>query len=152
MLDMAKSIRQQAEQMKGTLPQSDIDDMLANAAEIEAGAKAGAFSAPKADGPVPISTRIAREHQGRLEWLMAEEACVGFQWENWRTFEITVGPVLTERNRRCKAAFSEFEAYFKLTRAGQGGAEADRHLEAYERLAHEVVDYFTAQTGSAPRS
>ncbi|QIK79401.1 hypothetical protein G7077_11300 [Sphingomonas piscis] len=146
MLEMAKTIRAQAEQLKSSLSPDDYQAMLDSAAQIEKDVKAGGFSAPAGQEVPSISKKISDEHNGRLEWLTAEEACVGFQWENWRTYAMTVGPALPGRNQRCKAAFAEYETYFKLARDGRG-AEANRHLEAYERLAHEAVDYFNANKG-----
>lgn len=139
MLDMARQIRAQAAQMKDQLSSEDYADMLAQAAQIEQDVRDGGFSAPLAKEPVPLSTRIADAHQGRLDWLDGEAACVGYGWENHRTFVSNYGD--PERDRLCRTAFAHFETYFLMVRGGRGGAAAELHLEAYDRAARAAVNY-----------
>ena len=140
MLDMARQIRSQAAQMKDQLSSEDYADMLAQAAQIEQDVRDGGFSAPAAEEPVPVSKRIADAHQGRLDWLDGEAACVGYGWENHRTFVSNYGD--PERDRLCRTAFAHFETYFLKVRNGGGGAAAEPSLEAYDRAAQAAVDYY----------
>lgn len=140
MLDMARQIRAQAAQMKDTLSPEDHADMLAQAAQIEQDVRDGGFSAPVAQEPVTLSKRIADAHQGRLDWLDGEAACVGYGWENHKRFVSNYGD--PERDRLCRTAFAHFERYFLTVREGGGSAAAEPHLEAYDRAAQAAVDYY----------
>lgn len=140
MLDMARQIRAQAAQLKGQLSPEDYADMLAQAAQIEQDVRDGGFSAPVAQEPVTLAKRIADAHQGRLDWLDGEAACVGYGWENHRKFVSKYGD--PERDRLCRAAFGHFETYFLMVRGGSGDAAAEPHLEAYDRAARAAVAYY----------
>jgi hypothetical protein len=140
MLDLARQVRAQAAQMKDSLPPEDVADLLRQADEIEQGVRDGAYSAPVAKEPITISKRIADAHQGRLDWLARETACVGYAWENHRTFVSNYGD--PERDRLCRTAYAHFEEYFLVTRSGNGGARSDRALEAYDGAARAAVDYY----------
>ena len=140
MLDMARQIRAQAAQMRGQLSAEDYADMLAQAAQIEQDVSDGGFSTPVAQEPVTLSKRIADAHQGRLDWLDGEAACVGYGWENHRRFVSNYGD--PERDRLCRTAFAHFETYFLMVRNGSGSAAAEPHLEAYDRAAQAAVGYY----------
>lgn len=140
MLDMARQIRAQAAQMKSQLSPADYADMLAQAAQIEQDVRDGGFSVPVAKEPVTLSKRIADAHQGRLDWLDGEAACVGYGWENHRTFVSNYGDA--ERDRLCRAAFAHYEKYFLTTRNGGGSAAGEPELAAYDRAAQAAVDYY----------
>lgn len=114
--------------------------MLAQAAQIEQDVRDGGFSAPVAKEPVTLSKRIADAHQGRLDWLDGEAACVGYGWENHRTFVSNYGD--PERDRLCRTAFAHFEKYFLMVRDGSGGAAAEPHLEAYDQAAQAAMAYY----------
>ncbi|MBX3485392.1 hypothetical protein [Phenylobacterium sp.] len=141
MLDMARQVRAQAEQLRAHLSPEDYADMLAQAAQIEQDVRDGGFSAPVAREPVTLSKRIADAHQGRLDWLDGEAACVGYGWENHRTFVSNYGD--PERDRLCRKAFAHFETYFRITRDGAGAGEP--HLAAYDEAARAAVDYYAAR-------
>lgn len=140
MIALARKMREDAEKMRGSLPDADIAEMLKQADEIEQGAKDGAFNAPPPPEPT-LSKRIADAHGGRLEWLAREEACVGYAWETYKTFAFTPGQV-TERDRLCRAAYAHWDRYFVMVRDGSGSAAADPHLAAYDKAAQAAVDYF----------
>ncbi|HEX7944085.1 MAG TPA: hypothetical protein VF495_05430 [Phenylobacterium sp.] len=140
MLDMARQIRAQAAQMKATLSPEDYADLLAQAAQIEQDVRDGGFSAPVAKEPDTLSKRIADAHQGRLDWLDGEAACVGYGWENHRTFVSNYGD--PERDRLCRTAFAHYERYFLTVRNGAGSAAGEPHLAAYDRAAQAAVDYY----------
>ena len=140
MLNMASQIRAQAAQMKEMLSPTDYADMLSQAAQIEQDVRDGGFAIPVAKEPLTLSKRIADAHQGRLDWLDGEAACVGYGWENHRTFVSNYGD--PERDRLCRKAFAHFERYFLITRDGGGSAAAEPHLEAYDRTAQAATDYY----------
>lgn len=140
MLDLARQLRAQAAQMKDSLPPEDVADLLSQAEQIEKDVRDGGFSVPVAQEPVSVSKRIADAHQGRLDWLDGEAACVGYGWENHRTFVSNYGD--PQRDRLCRAAFAHFETYFLTQRNGGGSAASDPHLVAYDRAAQAAVDYY----------
>ena len=140
MLDLARQLRTQAAQMKDQLPPEDIADLISQAEQIEQGVKDGAYSAPVTQAPVSVSKRIADAHEGRLDWLFGKAACVGYGWENHRTFVSNYGD--PERDRLCRTAFAHYETYFLITRDGRGSAASDTHLEAYDRAAQAAMDYY----------
>lgn len=139
MIELARKMRAQAEQMKGSLPSEDIAEMLKQADEIEEGARAGGFNAPPPE--VTLSQRIADAHEGRLDWLFGKAACVGYGWETYKTFAFTPG-VVTERDRLCRVAYAHWDKYFTLTRDGAGSAAAEPHLAAYDKAAQAAVDFY----------
>jgi len=140
MLDLARQLRAQAAQMKDSLSPEDVADLLRQAEEIEQGVRDGGYSAPVTQAPVALSDRIAAAHDGRLDWLDGEAACVGYGWENHRTFVSNYGD--TKRDGLCRTAFAHFERYFLLTRSGGDRAEAERSLDAYDRAAQAAVAYY----------
>ena len=136
---MARQMRAQAAQLKGQLSPEDYADMIAQAAQIEQDVRDGGFSAPPTKEPISLAKRIADAHQGRLDWLDGEAACVGYGWENHKTFASNYGD--PERDRLCRAAFAHFEKYFLMVRSGSGSEAAESHLEAYDRAAQAAVEY-----------
>lgn len=143
MLNLAKQLRAQAEQMKDSLPPEDIASLISQAEEIEQGVRDGGYSTPVAAEPVSVSKRIADAHQGRLDWLDGEAACVGYGWENHRTFKSNYGDA--KRDELCRAAFARYEEYFRKARNGAGSAATDPLLEAYDRAAQAAVDYYAGK-------
>lgn len=141
MLEMAKKIRAQAEQMKGQLPPEDIAEMLKQADEIEQGAKAGGFNAPPPPPP-GVAQRIADAHGGRLEWLRTETACAGYDRENYTTYRLTTGDRDAERDVLCRKAFGYWAEYFRVTVNGGGTAAGDPLLIAYDKAAQAAVDFY----------
>jgi hypothetical protein len=144
MLDLARQLRSQAAQMKDQLPPEDIADLISQAEQIEKDVRDGGFSAPVAQAPVSVSKRIADAHQGRLDWLDGEAACVGYGWENHRTFVSNYGD--PDRDRLCRTAFAHYEKYFLTARNGAGSAATDPLLEAYDRAAQAAMDYYARKT------
>lgn len=140
MLDLARQLRSQAAQMKDTLPPEDVADLIRQAEEIEQGVRDGGYSAPVAEQPVSLADRIAGEHEGRLDWLDGEAACVGYGWENHRTFVSNYGDA--KRDQLCRTAFGHFERYFLLTRDGGDRAQALTALDAYDKAAQAAVAYY----------
>jgi hypothetical protein len=140
MLDIARQLRTQAAQMKDQLSAEDVADLISQAEQIEKDVRDGGFSVPVAQEPMTISRRIAAAHEGRLDWLFGKAACVGYGWENHRTFVSNYGD--PERDRLCRTAFAHYETYFLTARNGGGSAASDPHLEAYDRAAQAAVDYY----------
>lgn len=140
MLDLARQLRAQAAQMKDQLPPEDVADLISQAEQIEKDVRDGGFSVPVAKEPVSVSKRIADAHQGRLDWLDGEAACVGYGWENHKRFVSNYGD--PERDRLCRTAFAHYETYFLTARNGAGSATTDPLLQAYDRAAQAAVDYY----------
>jgi hypothetical protein len=140
MLDLARQLRTQAAQMKDQLPAEDIADLTSQAEQIEKDVRDGGFSVPVAQAPISVAKRIADAHEGRLDWLFGKAACVGYGWENHRTFVSSYGD--PERDRLCRTAFAHYETYFLTARNGGGSAASDPHLEAYDRAAQAAMDYY----------
>lgn len=140
MLDLARQLRAQAAQMKGSLPPEDVADLLRQAEEIEQGVRDGGYSAPVAVEPPSLAKRIADAHGGRLDWLAHEVACVGYAWENYRTFVSNYGD--PERDRLCRIAYGHYANYFLTARDGAGSAKTDPLLAAYDEAAKAAVDYY----------
>jgi len=141
MLELARKLRVQAEQMRGQLPPADIAEMLKQADETEAGAKGGAFNAPPPPPP-GLAQRIQEAHGGRLEWLGRETVCAGYSWENYRTYRLRTGDSDPERDALCQTAYRHWEDYFLTIRNGGGSAKAEASLAAYDRAAQEAVDFY----------
>ena len=139
MLDLARQLRAQAAQLKDQLPREDVADLISQAEQIEKDVRDGGFSVPVAKEPVSVSKRIADSHQGRLDWLDGEAACVGYGWENHKRFVSNYGD--PERDRLCRTAFAHYETYFLTARNDAGSAATDPLLEAYDRAAQAAVDY-----------
>lgn len=144
MLDLARQLRTQAAQMKDQLPPEDIADLISQAEQIEKDVRDGGFSVPVAQEPVSVAKRIADAHQGRLDWLDGEAACVGYGWENHKRFVSNYGD--PERDRLCRTAFAHYETYFLTARNGGGSAASDPHLEAYDRAAQAAMDYYARKS------
>ncbi|SCY61933.1 hypothetical protein SAMN05660666_02276 [Novosphingobium aromaticivorans] len=147
MAEVVRQLRLTADRMEGQLPASDIADMRRQADDLERENKLGAFSASSAP---PVSKRaaerIAAEHGGRLDWLDQHPACVGYGWENYRTFRLASGDRDAERDVLCQRAFGNYAAYMAGQRAGDfAGSDALR--EAYDKAAHAAVDFFERRTG-----
>lgn len=140
MLDLARQIRAQAAQMKDSLPPEDIADMLSQAEQIEKDVRDGGHSVPVAPQPVSLAQRITEAHGGRLDWLAHEVACVGYAWENYRTFVSNYGDA--ERDRLCRVAYGHYATYFLTARDGAGTAKTDPLLSAYDKAAQAAVDYY----------
>lgn len=140
MLSLARQIRAQAAQMKDSLPPEDIADLIRQAEEIEQGVREGGYSAPVAQEPVSLAKRITDAHGGRLEWLARETACVGYSWENHRTFVSNYGDA--ERDRLCRLAYGYYAEYFRIAREGGGTVRSDPSLAAYDKAAQAAVDYY----------
>ncbi|HKP80024.1 MAG TPA: hypothetical protein VJU34_12955 [Phenylobacterium sp.] len=140
MLDLARQLRAQAAQMKDSLPPEDVADLLRQAEELEQGVRDGGFSAPVSSEPAGVAKRIADAHGGRLDWLAVETACVGYSWENHRTFVSNYGDA--ERDRLCRTAYAHYADYFLTARNGGGTALSDPPLAAYDRAAQAAVDYY----------
>ena len=159
---MAAHLRKSAQEMRALLTPEQMAQMLETADELDRKVAEGAFRAastgPAPDfrparvapagakpqpGMLPASERIRAEHNGRLDWLVKEEACSGFIWETADSFRMQTGDRDDERNAMCAAAWREYRTYFVLTR-DQGGypAEAMRAIERYEKAAHAVVDFY----------
>ncbi|TAJ72389.1 MAG: hypothetical protein EPO51_09805 [Phenylobacterium sp.] len=140
MLDLARQIRAQAAQMKDSLPPEDVADLIRQAEEIEQGVKDGGYSAPVAPEPVSLAKRIAEAHGGRLDWLARETACVGYSWENHRTFVSNYGD--PRRDALCRTAYGHYAEYFRIARDGGGTVRSDPPLAAYDKAAQAAVDYY----------
>lgn len=137
----AAQLRALAKQMEGQLPAQDIADMLTQADEIEKGANEGAFNAgPLAEDNDPVS-RLTREH-GRVEWLSKYSVCTGFRDNDYRTFKMTVGDRLAERNAMCREIYGHYTRYFEASKNGNGGPAADAELEAYDRGAKAAIAFY----------
>lgn len=140
MLDLARQIRAQAAQMKDTLPPEDVAEMIRQAEELEQGVKDGGFSAPVAQTRVDVAKRLADAHDGRVDWLAREAACVGFSWENHRTFVSNYGDA--ERDRLCRTAYAHYADYFLTLRDGGPASRYEPALEAYDKAAQAAVAYY----------
>lgn len=139
---MIAQMRQTAASMKGQLPQSDIDEMLRSADELEHANRQGAFKAPEpVENPDDIITHMTRHHGSRFEWLIRETACAGYQWETWRVYNVKTGDRDDQRNVLCKRAYALFEQYFYLGRDGNR-AQAMEKLSAFDKAAHAAVDFY----------
>lgn len=142
--DMAQVIRQMretAERMRGQLPPEDIAEMLRNADELERENRKGSFAPVAAPASPPIIVHMEKVHGAIFEWLMRTTTCAGYQWENWRTYDITTGAHIAERNAGCKRAFSLYERYFIAAR-NSDQRTALPLLAEYDRAAHEIVDAY----------
>jgi hypothetical protein len=140
MLDLARQLRAQAVQMKDSLPPEDVADLIRQAEEIEQGVKDGGYSAPVSSEPASLAKRITDAHGGRLDWLAHETACVGYSWENHRTFVSNYGD--PPRDALCRTAYGHYAEYFRIARDGGGTARSDPALAAYDKAAQAAVDYY----------
>jgi hypothetical protein len=140
MLDLARQLRAQAAQMKDSLPAEDVADLIRQAEEIEQGVKDGGYSAPVAQERVSVAKRLSDAHGGRVDWLARETACVGYSWENHRTFVSNYGDA--ERDRLCREAYAHYATYFLTLRDGGPASRYEPALEAYDQAAQAAVAYY----------
>lgn len=140
MMDLVRQLRAQAAEMKGKLPPEDIADILRQADELEQGVKDGGFSAPVAVEAPSVAKQIADAHEGRVDWLARETACVGYSWENHRTFVSNYGD--PERDRLCRTAYAHYADYFVTLRDGGPAAAYEPKLAAYDRAATAAVAHY----------
>jgi len=142
MRKMIAQLRETAAKMKGQLPQSEIDEMLQQANELEQANGDGAFTvAEKPEDPNDIIVHMSQVHGARFEWLIRETACAGYQWETWRVYHLDTGDRDAERDKLCKRAYALYEEYFYLARDGRK-AQADPKLAAFDKAAHQAVDFY----------
>ncbi len=139
---MIAQMRQTAKDMQGKLPQSDIDEMLRSADELERENAKGAFTTTAAaKDPNDIVVHMEQVHNSRYEWLIRETACAGYQWETWRVTHLDTGDRDAERDVLCKRAYALYEEYFYLARDGNR-APAMVKLAAFDKAAHAAVDFY----------
>ncbi|GAA4010639.1 hypothetical protein GCM10022211_26400 [Sphingomonas humi] len=140
---VVRQMRETAEKMRGQLPADQIAQMLRDADELERETKAGSFNAPAAPATrsAGVIAHMEQSHGAIFEWLMRTSTCAGYQWENWRRWNISTGQYIAERNEGCKKAFASYEQYFRAQVSGNGEI-AKRHLAEYDRAAHQVVDAY----------
>ncbi|WP_298193685.1 hypothetical protein [Novosphingobium sp.] len=142
MADTVRQLRITADQMEGKLPAEDIAEMRRSADELEKEYRKGAFNPlPVRAAPEDVAGRIAAEHNGKVDWLDQHPACVGYGWENYRTFRLNSGDRDDDRNILCQRAFGHLAAYFAQQRSGDFVASRSS-LAAYDKAAHEAVDFF----------
>lgn len=146
MLQVVRQMRETAAQMRGKLPPEEIAEMLAAADQIERDARAGAYNPPppprQAGKPAADpAKRLVAEH-GKVDWLDQQPACVGYGWENYRTFHLSSGDRDAERDGLCKTAYGHFYEYFMTVRNGGDHAKAARALEAYDQAAKAAVKFY----------
>lgn len=144
MLDLARQLRTQAAQMKDSLPPEDVADLISQAEQIEKDVRDGGFSVPVAQERISVAKRISDDHGGRLDWLARETACVGYMWENHRTFVSNYGDA--ERDRLCREAYAHYAKYFLTARDGGAASVYEPELEAYDRAAQAAVAYYSGKS------
>jgi hypothetical protein len=137
MLELARKVRASAEQMKGQLPQADIDEMIRSAEVIEEQAREGAYSAVPVQA-VSLEQRIQEAHGGRLEWLATKAACAGFTQENFRTYVSNYNDA--RRDALCKQAYGHWAEYMRVPPGDN--AASGRALAAYDKGSQAALDYF----------
>jgi len=140
MLDLARQIRAQAAQMKDSLSPEEAADMISQAEQIEKDVRDGGFSVPVAQERVSVAKRLSDAHGGRVDWLAHEAACVGYAWENYRTFVSNFGDA--EQHRLCRTAYAHYAEYFVTQRDGGPASRYEPALEAYGKAAQAAVAYY----------
>lgn len=142
MADVIRQMRATADQMEGQLPAEEIAEMRRSADELERENGKGAFRAPPVRiDPGDVAGRIAAEHGGKVDWLDQLPACVGYGWENYRTFRLKSGDRDAERDVLCSRAFGYYADHMaKQQRGDFAGSRAS--LDAYDKAAHAAVDFF----------
>ncbi|GAA4012994.1 hypothetical protein GCM10022280_08830 [Sphingomonas swuensis] len=141
MAQVVRQLRETAERMRGQLPPEDIAEMLRNADELERENRKGSFAPVAAPASPPIIAHLEKVHGATFEWLMRTTTCAGYQWENWRRYDITTGDHIAERNAGCKRAFGLYERYFLAARSGDQRTALPL-LAEYDKAAHEIVDAY----------
>lgn len=142
MADVIRQMRATADQMEGKLPAEEIAEMRRSADELERENGKGAFRAPPVRiDPGDVAGRIAAEHGGKVDWLDQLPACVGYGWENYRTFRLMSGDRDAERDVLCSRAFGYYAEHMaKQQRGDFAGSRVS--LDAYDKAAHAAVDFF----------
>lgn len=137
-----RQMRATADQMEGQLSAEEIAEMRRSADELERENRKGAFrAAPVRVDPGDVAGRLAREHGGKVDWLDQLPACVGYGWENYRTFRLKSGDRDAERDLLCQRAFGHYADHMAKQQSGDfAGSRVS--LEAYDKAAHAAVDFF----------
>ena len=147
MADVIRQMRATADRMEGRLPAEEIAEMRRSADELEREDRKGAFAAPRTGiDPGDVAGRIAAEHGGKVDWLDQLPACVGYGWENYRTFRLKSGDRDAERDNLCRRAFGHLADYRAKQRSGDF-AGSRLSLDAYDKAAHAAVDFFEHAAG-----
>lgn len=141
MADVIRQMRATADQMEGQLSAEEIAEMRRSADELERENRKGAFrAAPVRVDPGDVAGRLVREHS-KVDWLDQLPACVGYGWENYRTFRLKSGDRDAERDILCQRAFGHYADHMaKQQRGDFAGSRVS--LEAYDKAAHAAVDFF----------
>lgn len=141
MADVIRQMRATADQMEGQLSAEEIAEMRRSADELERENRKGAFRAPPVRvDPGDVAGRLVREH-AKVDWLDQLPACVGYGWENYRTFRLKSGDRDAERDILCQRAFGHFADYRAKQQSGDfAGSRVS--LEAYDKAARAAVDFF----------
>lgn len=144
MLDMAASIRANAEKMRAQLGPDGYAQMIKSAADVEKAVADGAYG--KIDAPAPraassdpdknVAERLMREH-GRLDWLATKAACAGYTQENYATFRYS--PQINDRDSHCRNAYGHFATYLRVTRNGEDKQFGEQALFYYDAAAKRAV-------------
>lgn len=142
MAEVIRQMRETANQMEGSLSAEEIAEMRRSADELERENGKGAFRAPPPRVESwDVAGRIAAEHGGKVDWLDQRPACVGYGWENYRTFRLQSGDRDAERDILCRRAFGHYADHMAKMQSGDfAGARAS--LDAYDKAAHAAVDFF----------
>lgn len=142
MAEVIRQMRATADQMEGQLSAGEIAEMRRSADELERENRKGAFrAAPVRIDPNDVAGRISAEHGGKVDWLDQRPACVGYGWENYRSFRLTSGDRDAERDALCQRAFGHFADYMAKQRSGDF-AGSRVALDLYDKAAHAAVDFF----------
>lgn len=142
MADVIRQMRATADQMEGQLAAEEIAEMRRSADELERENRKGAFRAPPVrTDPNDVAGRISAEHGGKVDWLDQLPACVGYGWENYRSFRLKSGDRDAERDTLCSRAFGHFANYMAKQRSGDF-AGSRVALDLYDKAAHAAVDFF----------
>lgn len=141
MADVIRQMRATADQMEGQLSAEEIAEMRRSADELERENRKGAFrAAPVRVDPGDVAGRLVREHS-KVDWLDQLPACVGYGWENYRTFRLKSGDRDAERDILCQRAFGHYADHMaKQQRGDFAGSRVS--LEAYDKAARAAVDFF----------
>lgn len=147
MADVIRQMRATADQMEGQLSAEEIAEMRRSADELERENRKGAFQAPPVRiDPNDVAGRISAEHGGKVDWLDQLPACVGYGWENYRTFRLKSGDRDAQRDLLCQRAFGHYADHMAKQRSGDfAGSRVS--LDAYDKAAHAAVDFFERRQG-----
>lgn len=143
--DIVRQLRATADAMEGKLSREDIAELRRSADELEREGGAGnPGSGSMPADPADVAERIEREH-GKVDWLDQKPACVGYGWENYRSFRLKSGDRDGERDILCHRAFGYYADYMARQRSGDfAGSRVS--LAAYESAAHAAVDFFEGRS------